>query len=397
MIPNINLEKINDKIDNVQLNINRYNKYINNFQDVNNYDYNEIKKKYLNKINLKINNLNDHLNNIKKYDNNKDVQNIIIKGKNIINKFNNLSGGRGTKKSGSGTIKKLNLMQTTKLKAQAQPSYNDGLQIITAMQSKTPSATITLPQVTDIIPGPNQFNLFAYNKYLIQSPDLNDLYKFAIELTLKALKDVETNFKDNTNPLSDTGYLRKMFKIVSDLYDKKFPNSLGLKKINIIAYILNGKSTTNIYNIDNPKIEKVVDVKKQSPNKNLIDFDLDSSQVKTAINDIISKNFIFCYIFTELLDMYDHIRINSIKTVANITTNTEYNVLMTSIMIWAELTNYTAASAGSSGPATPAKHDIDDTKMQEAIYKTLETVLKEIKNHNKFEYDKGLNTFKLQP
>jgi len=101
MISNINLEKINSKIDNVELNINRYNKYINNSDNSN--DNTEIKKKYLNKINLKINNLNNYLNQIKNnnYKNN-EINNIIYKGDNVINRYNTLIGGTtGTDTSSS--------------------------------------------------------------------------------------------------------------------------------------------------------------------------------------------------------------------------------------------------------------------------------------------------------
>jgi len=92
-----NLDKINNKIDNLELNINRYNKYFSI------YTNNKVKNKYLNKINLKVNNLNNYLDII-------NNSTLIKKGQYLINKFYLLSGGNITQEQKNKYIKDLNIL-----------------------------------------------------------------------------------------------------------------------------------------------------------------------------------------------------------------------------------------------------------------------------------------------
>lgn len=328
MISNINLEKINNKIDNVQLNINRYNKYINNFQNGNNN--NEIKKKYLNKINLKINNLNDHLNNVKKYDNNKDIHNLIIKGKEIINKFNNLSGGGVTNENllqqVLGYIKNPPKKETTELK---NLEYLNKLINATEYRSRQKSVKSKGEQQESVKPKDEQekaeaeqdlpesiltslgenslteaniktIKLKSYIKYINKnSQNIKEIYKYTAGLLSSFLKiPGAIDLFINKNP-HFMYYLQSFIDIVGFMYYRRFPY---IQKINLVACILNGESDKNKYLTDGANI---VESKTQMDNKYKIKINGTTTDMQDTIVDVLNTNLIFHSVFSELLDLHN--------------------------------------------------------------------------------------------
>lgn len=300
MISNINLEKINNKIDNVQLNINRYNKYINNFQNGNNN--NEIKKKYLNKINLKINNLNDHLNNIKKYNNNKDVQNIIIKGENIINKFNNLSGGSGNDsllQEVLGHIKnppKKTFEHLNKLINDIENSSRQELVKPKEGEQKQPEEKPLL-DFTDLNnDNMKTIKLHEYMKYINKnsqnSQNIKDIFKYTIDTLVSFLASTKAQSLFSDKDSTFMYYLQSFIDIAGFMYYRRFPNFI--QKINLVACILNGEEG-NKYLTDEANI---VESKNREGNKYVI---TDGK----SIEDLVKQNLIFYSVFSELLNLYN--------------------------------------------------------------------------------------------